>query len=80
MKYRYWCGECGFKTPWAGESEGRLAQLRHYERWHGGIAPGGHREVRCRWSDRERACLAVACAVVLLVVLVVFITSWRHQL
>ncbi|GAA2807605.1 hypothetical protein GCM10010441_35440 [Kitasatospora paracochleata] len=79
MKYRYWCGECGFKTPWGGDLEVRPVQLEHYRRRHDGIAPGGHREAGRRWSGGRRACLAAVYAVlVVLVVLVALVAARRH--
>ncbi|RAG85806.1 hypothetical protein DN069_09875 [Streptacidiphilus pinicola] len=74
MKYRYWCGECGYKTPWADEPAGRLAQLRHYARWHAGVVPGGHRERRHRWSDVGQGCLVLLCLALLL--LAALVLAW----
>lgn len=46
MANRYWCGECGFKTPWLENSEGISRQIEHYARKHPATAPGGQVETR----------------------------------
>ena len=46
--YRYWCGECHYRTTWLTESQGAEQQLRHYVKSHPGIEPGGHVEIRKR--------------------------------
>ena len=56
--YRYWCGECHYRTPWLTESEGADQQDRHYAQRHPGIVPGGRVEVR-RSSGGGTGCLAV---------------------
>lgn len=45
-KFRYRCGECGYKTPWLGETEGAQRLAHHYRRRHPGIEPGGDFEIR----------------------------------
>ncbi|MFE9045243.1 hypothetical protein ACFYOG_30590 [Streptomyces sp. NPDC007818] len=70
MVYRYWCGECGFKTPWSGESEGLRRHVEHYAGRHPGTPPGGQVEGRGRGRVGARACLQLAAvALVLLAVL-----------
>jgi hypothetical protein len=56
--YRYWCGECRYRTPWLTESEGADSQLRHYAQRHSGIEPGGRVEVRTG-SGGGAGCLAL---------------------
>ncbi|WP_168713961.1 hypothetical protein [Streptomyces sp. A1136] len=70
MANRYWCGECGFKTPWLGRSEGLRRRVEHYARKHPGTSPGGQVEtrrrgpapVRCRLAALALALLAVVAA------------------
>jgi hypothetical protein len=68
VRYRFWCGECGFRTPWGDEAEGRLALVRHCRRWHAGVAVGGQRERARGRTDGWGGCLPALCAVLLLVV------------
>jgi hypothetical protein len=49
--YRYWCGECSYRTPWLTESEGAAWQTRHYARRHVPTPPGGRVEVRAKRSE-----------------------------
>ena len=56
--YRYWCGECHYRTPWLTESQGADQQLEHYVRRHPGIEPGGRVEVRTG-SGGGVGCLAL---------------------
>ncbi|AEW99584.1 hypothetical protein [Streptantibioticus cattleyicolor] len=76
MAYRYWCGECGYKTPWVTESEGVELQIEHYAKRHPGIPPGGHVE-----ADRRRPGGGVAClqAVFVIVLLLSFAVSCHHH-
>ncbi|MFI5980267.1 hypothetical protein ACIBEA_05250 [Streptomyces sp. NPDC051555] len=48
MAKRYWCAECGFKTPWLDGEEGPGRQIEHYARKHPGTSPGGQVETRRR--------------------------------
>ncbi|MEU8524816.1 MULTISPECIES: hypothetical protein [Streptomyces] len=77
MNYRYWCGECSFKTPWLRASEGERLQLEHYAGRHPGTPPGGQVEVRRGDPDGgcgRQGCLALAAvALVLLVVAAAFL-------
>ncbi|MGW2088172.1 hypothetical protein [Streptomyces sp. NPDC001880] len=67
MAYRFWCGECGFKTPWLAESEGAQRQLEHYTKQHPGILAGGHVETnRKSPQGNGLGCLQVAGILVLL--------------
>ncbi|MER5863276.1 hypothetical protein [Kitasatospora sp. NPDC002040] len=69
MANRYWCGECSFKTPWLGESEGLRRQIEHYADRHPGTPPGGQVETRRRGSAVAHGCLRLtAVALTLLVV------------
>ncbi|MFB8210193.1 hypothetical protein [Streptomyces sp. NPDC056010] len=79
MVYRFWCGECGFKTPWLAESEGAQRQLNHYKKQHPGVLAGGHVETARRNSQGRRiggfACLQVA---VLLALLLIVVAAFRR--
>jgi hypothetical protein len=68
MAYRFWCGECGFKTPWLSESQGAERQLSHYEKQHPGIPPGGHVEAN-RKNPEGGGCLQVLGIIVLLLII-----------
>ncbi|MGW2180875.1 hypothetical protein ACWCXX_22840 [Streptomyces sp. NPDC001732] len=68
MSYRFWCGECGFKTPWLSESQGEKRQLEHYEKQHPGILPGGHVEAN-RKDPEGGGCLSVLGIIVLLLII-----------
>ncbi|MFE3323439.1 hypothetical protein [Streptomyces sp. NPDC059176] len=69
MAYRYWCGECGAKTPWISESQVEQEQMDHYARRHPGIQPGGHVEVNRRNPKGGLGCLGIIAIVVLLLIL-----------
>ncbi|MDH6579162.1 hypothetical protein [Kitasatospora sp. MAP5-34] len=69
MGYRYWCGECSFKTPWLSEAQGGQQQIEHYARKHPGIPPGGHVEVTRRNPNGGHGCLQLAALVLLLLIL-----------
>ncbi|MEV6208272.1 hypothetical protein [Kitasatospora sp. NPDC051914] len=75
MAYRYWCGECGFRTAWLGESEGERQQVEHYRRKHPGIPPGGHVEVDRKDPGGGLGCLRL---VVVAVVLLALAASCRR--
>lgn len=49
--YRYWCGECSYRTPWLPESRGAAQQARHYAQRHGSVPPGGRVEVRAKRGE-----------------------------
>ncbi|MEY9878266.1 hypothetical protein ABH931_007793 [Streptacidiphilus sp. MAP12-33] len=66
MAYRYWCGECGFRTPWLSRSQGERKQLDHYAARHPGIEPGGHVEANRKNPDGGVGCLPAMAVVVLL--------------
>ncbi|GCE01002.1 hypothetical protein [Embleya hyalina] len=72
MAYRYWCGECGFKTPWLTESEGRERQIEHYTRRHPGIPPGGQVESSAKSPDGMSCAQVVGIFLLLLFLLAVF--------
>jgi hypothetical protein len=69
VAYRYWCGECGFRTAWLNESQGQERQIEHYARRHPGIDPGGHVEVNRRRPGAARGCAKALGLVVLLLIL-----------
>ncbi|MER8185238.1 hypothetical protein [Kitasatospora sp. NPDC094015] len=76
MAYRYWCGECGFKTAWLTESQGADQQIEHYAKHHPGILPGGQVETNQRSPVSQSGgggcgsgCLQVAGVLLLLLVL-----------
>lgn len=75
MAYRYWCGECSFKTPWLSESQGEQQQEEHYARRHRGTPPGGHVEVNRKSPGGGLGCAQALGIVVLLLVLA---ASCRH--
>ncbi|MFD2419949.1 hypothetical protein [Amycolatopsis pigmentata] len=66
--YRYWCGECGYHTPWLTESQGADAQMTHYIQRHPGIPPGGRVEFRQRPTGGG-GCLGVVAALFLILLL-----------
>ncbi|MDQ7803019.1 hypothetical protein Q5425_04715 [Amycolatopsis sp. A133] len=49
--YRYWCGECSYRTPWLTESGGAATQARHYAQRHARTMPGGRVEVRAKRTE-----------------------------
>jgi hypothetical protein len=69
--YRYWCGECHYRTSWLTESQGADQQDRHYAQRHPGLVAGGRVEVR-RDSGSGLGCLAL---VGLLFVVLLFATT-----
>ncbi|MEU0936759.1 hypothetical protein [Embleya sp. NPDC005971] len=69
MAYRYWCGECGFKTSWLTESQGAQQQIEHYAHRHPGIVPGGQVEANGK-NPNGMGCAQVVGLVVLLLFLV----------
>ncbi|MBK1783570.1 hypothetical protein [Prauserella cavernicola] len=54
-KFRYWCGECGYRTPWGDDAEGAERLALHYRRRHPGAEEGGDFEVRS--GARRSGCL-----------------------
>lgn len=68
MAYRYWCGECGAKTPWLSESQAEQQHIDHYARRHPEIDPGGHVEVN-RKNPNGLGCLQAVGIVILLLIL-----------
>ncbi|GGP59621.1 hypothetical protein [Streptomyces sindenensis] len=75
MVYRYWCGDCSFKTPWLEESEGLRQQIEHYAARHPGTPPGGQIESRRGDSGGARACLQLAA---IALVLLAILAACRH--
>lgn len=74
MAYRYWCGECGFKTDWTSESQIEHQQMKHYASRHPRIPPGGLVETN-RKNPNGISCARVAALLVLLLIVAV---SCRH--
>jgi predicted RNA-binding Zn-ribbon protein involved in translation (DUF1610 family) len=74
VAYRYWCGECGFKTPWLSRSEGEQRQIEHYAKHHPAIDPGGQVEVdrKDRRGGRGRILLMG------IVILLLLAALWRR--
>lgn len=76
MAYRYWCGECGFRTPWLSASEGEQQQLEHYAKQHPEIDPGGQVEADRRNPAGGHGWLRTAGVVVLLLALAALSRRW----
>jgi hypothetical protein len=76
VAYRYWCGECGFRTPWLTRSDAERRQLDHYAARHPGVEPGGHVEVSRRRRGGRRGCLMASA--VLLWGLPLLVVAWCH--
>ncbi|WP_441248515.1 hypothetical protein [Kitasatospora sp. McL0602] len=79
MAYRYWCGECGFKTPWLTEDQGSLRQIEHYAKQHPGVPPGGQVETRLLRPGGGLGCLPALAVAVLLLALAVSCRSLRRE-
>lgn len=75
MAYRYWCGECGFKTGWITESQVEQQQTEHYSRKHPIVFPGGHVEMNRKNPDGGVGCAQV---VGILIVLLILAVSFRR--
>ncbi|MER5989036.1 hypothetical protein [Streptomyces sp. NPDC001787] len=69
MAYRYWCGECGFKTPWLGESQGEQRQMDHYAKRHPGIPPGGLVETGRKGMNGGCGCVQAVGVLILLLLI-----------
>ncbi|MEU6279937.1 hypothetical protein [Streptomyces sp. NPDC047028] len=69
MRYRYWCGECGFRTAWLTQADGERQQIEHYAGKHPGTPPGGHVESARRNPDGGPGCLHLLAVVVLLLLI-----------
>ncbi|MCX5129327.1 hypothetical protein ABT024_30285 [Streptomyces sp. NPDC002812] len=74
MTYRFWCGECGFKTPWGTESEAERGHTDHYATRHPGLRPGGQVETAAKAPAAEGAswvgCTTVAVLGLLFLIIV----------
>jgi hypothetical protein len=66
--YRYWCGECRYRTGWLTESQGAEQQERHHDARHPDVAPGGRVEIRQRASNGI-GCLGVVGVLFLILLL-----------
>jgi hypothetical protein len=73
--YRYWCGECGYRTSWLSESHGAAQQEAHYTRRHPAIISGGRVEVRGKRRDGG-GCLGLVGALFLVLLLA---STCQHQ-
>lgn len=74
VAYRFWCGECGYKSDWGSESQGERQQIEHYAARHPGTPPGGQVEVN-RKDPEGGACLPV---VLVAIVLLILLASCHH--
>jgi hypothetical protein len=74
-RYRYWCGECRYRTPWSTEWQGAGRQLRHYALHHPDVEPGGRVEVR-RTAHSGAGCVALVGALFLILL---FASTCRFQ-
>lgn len=71
MAYRFWCGECGFKTPWGPESVAERQHMDHYAGRHPGLRLGGQVEAGVRDPGRGGGIGCAGPAVVLVLFLIV---------
>ncbi len=71
--YRYWCGECSHRTPWATESEGAELHQQHYIRNHPRVDTRGRVEVKDEEGERNgggfSGCLGVMGVLFVLMIL-----------
>ncbi|MCG3752182.1 hypothetical protein FKO37_16985 [Amycolatopsis sp. Poz14] len=67
--FRYWCGECGYRTPWLTQSQSAEQRARHYARCHPGVPPRGQAERR-RSNSGGAGCLVLVGVLLLIVVAV----------
>jgi hypothetical protein len=75
MAYRYWCGECGFKTTWGTESRGEQQQIEHYTNRHPGLAPGGQVETNTKPPGGGNGCLTF----IVIAILLLFLAASCHR-
>ncbi|MEK8143423.1 hypothetical protein NKH18_18835 [Streptomyces sp. M10(2022)] len=68
MAYRYWCGDCGFKTSWGPESQGAEQHLKHYASRHP-VSTWGQVEINSR-NPRGIGCAQIAGLIILLLIIV----------
>ncbi|MFD2468845.1 hypothetical protein [Amycolatopsis silviterrae] len=66
--FRYWCGECGYRTPWLTRSQAAEERARHYAECHPGVPPVGQAERRP--AGGGAGCLVLAGVLLLLLVAV----------
>lgn len=69
MAYRYWCGECSFKTSWGTESQGEEEQLRHYDSRHPGVPVGGQVETNSKNPEGGLGCVPIVGLIILLLII-----------
>ncbi|MFE2878492.1 hypothetical protein ACFXG6_19705 [Streptomyces roseus] len=73
--YRFWCGECGFKTPWGTESEAGRGHTDHYGTRHPGLRLGGQVETGPTVPAREGTSCAVCATTAVLGLLLLVIVA-----
>ncbi|MFJ7205411.1 hypothetical protein ACIQWR_17935 [Streptomyces sp. NPDC098789] len=71
MNYRFWCGECGFKTTWGDPSEAGRQHEDHYTARHPGLPLGGQVETGTKGpaAGGGLGCVGMVVAVVLLLII-----------
>ncbi|MFD7033937.1 hypothetical protein ACFWAR_38515 [Streptomyces sp. NPDC059917] len=71
MNYRFWCGECGFKTAWGTESVAGRRHEDHYTARHPGLPLGGQVESAAEGpaAGGGLGCAGMAIAVLLLLII-----------
>ncbi|MFD8596043.1 hypothetical protein ACFV1L_13655 [Kitasatospora sp. NPDC059646] len=62
MAHRYWCDECGHRTPRLDPADAERRHLEHYAAHHPGTAPAGHVET----GRRTGGCACLGLTVLLL--------------
>jgi hypothetical protein len=77
--YRYWCGECYYRTPWATESQSAEQQVEHYAECHPAVPPGGRVEIREKATDGVGCLVSLGVLFLLLLVLSTCQEQSRHR-
>ncbi|WP_020659459.1 hypothetical protein [Amycolatopsis benzoatilytica] len=78
--YRYWCGECSYRTAWVTESEVAGVREIHYASKHPGIVPGGRVESNHGGKSGGGAgCLGLVGGLVLILVLASMCSGHSQQ-
>ncbi|GAA1030685.1 MULTISPECIES: hypothetical protein [Amycolatopsis] len=75
--YRYWCGECGYRTPWLTRAGSAEQRTRHYAECHPGVPPRGQAERR-RSASGGVGCLVLV-GVLLLIVVAVAVCRYQFR-
>ncbi|KDN87978.1 hypothetical protein [Kitasatospora cheerisanensis] len=73
MTHRYWCDECGHRTPRLDAADAERRLLEHYAAHHPEVAPGG--QVETGRGLGGCACLGLTA---LLLLLAVVVAAYRH--